>query len=62
MLKILSNYAKYSGIWFTVAMNPYHWSIRTEELHPDELNPHMKGYVVTILPFTIRLIIDDGTW
>jgi hypothetical protein len=62
MLKILSKYLKYSGIWLGLVINPYHWEFRIEKFHPDELNPNLFGFFITIGPFWIRFIIDDGSW
>ena len=61
-LKTLSNYVKYSGIWIGLIVNPFHWEWRTDQLHPDDLNPNMRGFYVSIGPVWIRSILDDGTW
>ena len=62
MLKILSNYLKYSGIWMGLVINPYHWELKFQKYHPDELNPNMYGVYYCIGPIWIRLIIDNGSW
>jgi hypothetical protein len=61
-LKTLSNYIRYSGIWFGLAVNPFHWDFRFRFLHPDDLNPNMRGVYISVGPIWTRLIIDDGTW
>lgn len=61
-LKILSNYAKYSGIWAGVVVNPFHWDVRFEHLHPDDLNPNMRGFYLSLGPVWLRVVIDDGSW
>jgi hypothetical protein len=62
MLKILSKYVKYSGIWISVALNPFHWRLAFEFMHPDELNPNMRGIFISLLPISLRVVIDDGSW
>lgn len=61
-LKILSNYFRFSGIWVGAVINPCHWNFSFEFLHPDELNPKMKGVYVSVGPVWARLVIDDGSW
>lgn len=62
MLKILSKYLKYSGIWIGLVINPYHWEFRFEIIRPDQLNPDMHGFYCNAGPIWIRLIIDNGSW
>jgi hypothetical protein len=62
MLKILSNYIRYSGVWISFSLNPCHWNFRFEFMHPDELNPKMRGIFISIGFFSIRMIVDDGSW
>jgi len=62
MLKTLSNYLKYSGIWVGFAINPFHWKLDFEWLHPDDLNPNMYGSYISFGPVWVRIVIDDGSW
>lgn len=62
MLKILSKYIRYSGVWLGCIINPFHWSVTFDFLHPDELNPNMRGFYACFGPFWIRVILDDGSW
>jgi hypothetical protein len=62
MLKTLSNYLRYSGIWVGLVVNPFHWDFRIQTLHPDDLNPNMRGVYVSIGPIWTRLVIDNGSW
>lgn len=55
-------YLKYSGIWCGVAVNPYHWQLKLENILPDDMNPKQNGVFISIGPFWIRIIIDDGSW
>jgi len=61
-LKTLIKYVKYSGVWVNFALNPCHWSFRSEFMHPDDLNPKMKGIYLVCGFISIRIIIDDGSW
>jgi hypothetical protein len=62
MLKTLNNYLRYSGIWSGLVINPFHWDFRYQFLHPDDLNPNMRGVYISFGPIWIRVVIDDGTW
>ena len=61
-LKTLGNYVRYSGIWVNFALNPFHWRFSFEFMQPDEINPAMRGFFVSVAPVSIRLVIDDGSW
>jgi hypothetical protein len=62
MLKTLSNYIQYSGIWVSLCVNPFHWSFKSEFMHPDDLNPKMRGIYVVLAMVSVRVVIDDGSW
>ena len=62
MLKILSNYLQYSGIWIALCVNPCQWSFKFEFMHPDDLNPKMRGVYLVLAMVSIRIVIDDGSW
>ena len=62
MLKTLGKYIQYSGVWVSFGLNPIHWSFRFETLHPDDLNPKMRGFYVVCAFVSIRVVIDDGSW
>lgn len=62
MLKTLSNYIRYSGVWVGLVINPCHWDIRIEQLHPDDLNPNMRGFYISLGPVWVRFILDNGSW
>ena len=61
-LKNLSKFVRYSGIWVSFVLNPYHWRLVFEFMQPDELNPKMRGFYFSLLPLTVRIVVDDGTW
>lgn len=61
-LKTYLNYIRYSGAWVGFVLNPCHWRMSFEFLHPDELNPKMRGCYLSTGPLWVRLVCDDGTW
>ncbi len=55
-------YLKYSGIWFGLVVNPFHWEFRFQSITPDDMNPKQYGVFISIGPIWVRLIVDDGSW
>lgn len=55
------NYLKYSGCNITIKLNPFQWRLKfcmyktTDSWEQDSL-------YIEILPITIRIWIDDGSW
>lgn len=60
--KTFLNYCKYSGVWVSFALNPYHWRFNLELSKPDGMDPAMHTAVISIGPVTIRAVLDDGSW
>lgn len=58
----MKKWLKYSGIWVTFALNPFHWRINYESHGSTDMDPAMKLIIVTIGPITIRIVIDDGSY
>ena len=58
----LKNYLKYSGIWVSLAVNPYHWRFHKEFNKPNDMDPSMYSLYLTLGPISIRFVIDDGSW
>ncbi len=60
--KTFLNYLKYSGIWISLGINPYHWGVSFKLDTPSDMDPAM--YVVNIAmgPINIRGVLDDGSW
>lgn len=58
----LKNYLKYSGMWIGFVLNPYHWEFKIQRMKPDEFNPKNHGFMISVGPFWVRGVIDDGTW
>ena len=57
-LKTFLDYLKYSGVWVTFAVNPYHWKI---SYHNEDYGKNLL-HCVTFGPITIRGILDNGQW
>lgn len=62
MLKTLSNYIQYSGVWVSFSLNPFHWNFKFEFMQPDDLNPKMRGMYIVAAMVSLRVVIDDGSW
>jgi len=56
------NWLKYSGVWVTLALNPYHWTINFKKRGPDDMDPAQHLFIATVGPITVRIIIDDGSY
>jgi hypothetical protein len=61
-LKILLNYCKYSGIWISIALNPYHWRLWFNFVKPDDMDPGRYAFNIGVGPVAIKLVLDDGSW
>jgi len=62
MSKNFLNYLKYSGVWISFALNPYHWRVSFEFKKPDDMDPSMYAVYATIGPLAVRLVLDNGSW
>ena len=58
----LFNWIRYSGIWITFILNPFHWTFRFENIFEDELNPKMNYVNLQFFFLNIKIILDDGSW
>lgn len=56
------NWLKYSGVWISLALNPYHWRIKFEYNGPNDMDPAMHAVYATVGPLTVRIVIDDGSY
>ncbi len=57
----MMKFLKYSGIWFGLIVNPYHWRFAIEK-PLDWLDQPLDGFAIYIGPVWMRVIIDDGSW
>jgi hypothetical protein len=51
----------YSGLNVTVKLNPFHWRLNIAYRKTNEVW-EQDTLVIELLPITIRLWIDDGSW
>lgn len=59
------DYLRYSGLWFGVVVNPFHWQPDVQYVINDALNEidYYDFYLyVSIGPIWVRITIDDGSW
>jgi hypothetical protein len=54
---------RYSGVWVTLILNPFHWGLGFYKDKEEVLSaPNMLSYRLQIIFVTIRLVVDDGSW
>jgi hypothetical protein len=61
-LKNFLNYCKYSGVWVSFALNPYHWTVGGSYQTPTDMDPAYYGFFVSFGPLNIRAVLDNGSW
>ena len=61
MMNKIFNYLKYSGLNVIIKLNPYHWRVAINYNKTNEVW-EQDTLVIELLPITIRLWIDDGSW
>ena len=52
---------RYSGCNITLKLNPFHWRINFEYNKTNEAW-ETDALIIELLPITIRVWIDDGSW
>jgi len=60
--KTLLNYCKYSGIWISFVLNPWHWRLTFDYKKPDDMDPALYAVNFSIGPITVKAALDDGSW
>lgn len=55
------NWFKYSGCNITLKLNPFHWRLNFEYFKTNEAW-EQDALIIEILPITIRVWFDDGSW
>jgi hypothetical protein len=56
------NWLKYSGCNITLKLNPFHWRIAFGKGSENDAWEISTSYIIEILPITIRIWFDDGSW
>jgi len=62
MVKNFINWLKYSGVWCTIILNPFHWSFSWEVVKQDPLNPKMTQLDFKLGPVRLLIVFDNGEW
>ena len=62
MLKNFLDYVRFSGIWVSFALNPFHWRLSGSFHKPTDTDPSMYAIYITIGPLSVRTVLDNGTW
>ena len=62
MIRTIYKWLRYSGIWITIVVNPFHWRFTWEVIKEDELNPKMNRMFFQLFFINIRIVLDDGSW
>jgi hypothetical protein len=60
-MKSIIKWFKYSGCNITLKLNPFHWRIGFEYFKTNEAW-EQDALIVELLPITIRVWFDDGSW
>ncbi len=56
-------YLKYSGIWVTLVLNPFHWQFACYQNKDNEFpGPNRFSGTLQVAFLTVRLVIDNGDW
>lgn len=56
------NWLKYSGCNITLKLNPFHWRFTFSKGSENDAWEISTSYIIELLPITIRIWIDDGSW
>jgi hypothetical protein len=60
-MKTIYNWLRYSGINITIKLNPLHWRIYCHYYKNNEAW-EQDAFILELLPITIRVWFDDGSW
>ncbi len=55
------DWIRYSGCNITLKLNPFHWRIHAELYRSADMWEE-DAFIIELLPITIRVWIDDGSW
>lgn len=51
------NWIKYSGVWFGIVVNPFHWQFGWKRS-----NDAVFENAIHVGPVWIRVVLDNGQW
>jgi hypothetical protein len=58
----LLNYLKNSNVKLSFDLNPWCWSCIAMHQTPTKIDPKLHIWYLRLLPLSIHIVIDDGTW
>ena len=56
------NWLRYSGCNITLKLNPFHWRIDFSRGSENDAWEVTTSYIIELMPITIRIWFDDGSW
>ena len=57
------NWLRYSGLWLTLVVNPFHWRIGPVDHGLGWLDgPCKREFSFQLLFLTVRIVLDNGNW
>jgi hypothetical protein len=61
-MKKFIDYCKYSGVWISIAFNPFHWRVSIKNESGQWPSDYLRCYSIQLLAVSIKIVIDDGNW
>ena len=55
-------YLRYSNLKISFDLNPFVWSLKFYHQRPTKSDPYLRIFYIRILPFSIALVLDNGTF
>lgn len=62
MIKSVYKWLKYSGVWVTIIVNPFHWKLWWNSFVPDEFSRFGERIEIQVLFLNVRIVLDNGDW
>jgi len=56
------NWLKYSGVFVTIVLNPFHWRLGFASGRDELMGPKSWFFKLNIIMIGINVVIDDGSW
>lgn len=56
------NWIRYSGLWITFILNPFHWKFYFNTSTDILAGPNQQQYQLQLAFVSIRLVVDNGDW
>lgn len=56
------NYLKFSNLKLSLDLSPFTWGVQFLHQAPTAFDPKLHIYYIRLLPLSLIIVIDDGTW